>query len=110
MHLTIVVDREGHVGSDDVIETDLAVLWRAVGIQSFNAHDSVKQTPFWDWGLITTLDEHGGKLIDVIHTNMHSGPVGGSVAGGSERQAGEIGKAYFNNRQYNACHYSKKMN
>lgn len=40
--LTIIVNSEGHIGSDDVIEADLAVLRGAVGIQSLHAHDSIK--------------------------------------------------------------------
>lgn len=47
-HLTVVVDGEGNIGSDDVVEANLAVLWGTVGIQGFHAHDSVKQTPLWD--------------------------------------------------------------
>lgn len=47
-YLTIIVNSEGHIGSDDVIEANLAVLRGAVSIQSLHTHDSVKQTPFWD--------------------------------------------------------------
>lgn len=75
-YLTIVVNSEGHIGSDDVIEANLAVLRGAVSIQGLHAHDSVKQTPLWDRSLIATLDEHGGELVDVVHTNMHGGPEG----------------------------------
>lgn len=75
-YLTIVVDSEGHIGSDDVIEANLAVLRGAIGIQSLHAHDSVKQTPFWDRSLVATINEHGGELIDVVHTNVHGGPEG----------------------------------
>lgn len=75
--LTVVVNSEGHIGSDDVIEANLAVLRGAVGIQSLHAHDPVKQAPFWDRSLVATLDKHWGELIDVVHTDMHGGPEGG---------------------------------
>lgn len=75
-YLTVVVNSEGHIGSDDVIEADLAVLWGAVGIQSLHPHDSVEETPFWDRGLVAPLDEHGGELVDVVDTDVHSGPGG----------------------------------
>lgn len=74
MYLTVIVNSEGHIGSDDVVEADLAVLWGAVGIQSLHPHNPVKQTPFWDWGLVATLNEHGGELVDVVYTHMHGGP------------------------------------
>lgn len=73
-YLTVVINGEGHIGSDDVIEANLAVLRGAVGIQGLHAHDSVKQTPFWDRSLIATLNKHRGELIDVVHSYMHGGP------------------------------------
>lgn len=74
IHLTIVVNSKGHIGSDDVIEANLAVLRGAVGIQSLHAYDSVKQTPFWDRGLVAALNKHGGELVDVVYANVHGGP------------------------------------
>lgn len=76
-HLTIVVNGEGNIGSDDVVEANLTVLRGTVGIQGFHAHDSVKQTALWDRSLVATLDKHRGELIDVIHANVHGGPGGG---------------------------------
>ena len=75
-YLTVVVNSEGHIGSDDVIEANLAVLRGAVGIQGLHAHDPVKQTPFRDRSLVATLHEHGGELVDVVHTDVHGGPSG----------------------------------
>lgn len=74
--LTIVVDGEGHIGSDDVIEADLTVLWGTVSVQGFHTHDPVEQTPLWDRSLVAAFDEHRGELIDVIHANVHGGPGG----------------------------------
>lgn len=75
-YLTIIVNSEGYIGSYYVIEADLAVLWRAVGIQSLHADNPVKQAPLWDRGLVATLDEHWGELIDVVYTDVHGGPEG----------------------------------
>lgn len=75
-HLTVVVNSKGHIGSDDVIEADLAVLRGAVGIQSLDPHDPVKQTALRDRSLVASLHKHRGELVDVIHTNMHRGPEG----------------------------------
>lgn len=73
-YLTVIVNGEGHVGSDDVVEADLAVLRRAVGIQSLHAHDAVEEASLRHRGLVATLDKHRGELVDVIHTHVHGGP------------------------------------
>lgn len=75
--LTIVVDCKRDVGRDDVVETDLAVLRWAVGVQSLHAHDAIKKATLGDRCLVTPLDEHRGELVHVIHTHVHRGPVGG---------------------------------
>lgn len=72
--LTVVVNSKGHVGSDDVVETNLAVLWGAVGVESLGAHDAVKEPPLWDRGLVATLHEHGGELVDVVDPHVYGGP------------------------------------
>lgn len=101
--LTVVVNSKGHIGSDDVIEANLAVLWGAVSIQSLHTHNSVKQTAFWDRGLVATLDKHGGELIDVVHTNMHGGPEGGREGGReTKHKQGEID--YINDRKQKCLH------
>lgn len=74
IYLTVIVNGEGHIRSDDVIEADLAVLRRAVSIQGLHAHNPVEQAALWDRGLIATLNKHRGELVDVIHTHMHGGP------------------------------------
>lgn len=73
-YLTVIVNGEGHIRSDDVIEADLAVLRGAVSIQSLHTHNPVKQAALGDRGLIATLHKHWRKLIDVIHTHVHGGP------------------------------------
>lgn len=76
IHLTVIVNGEGHIWSDDVIEANLAVLRRAVSIQSLHAHNPVEQAALWDRGLVATLDKHWGELVDVIHAHVHGGPGG----------------------------------
>lgn len=101
-YLTVVVNSEGHIGSDDVIEANLAVLRGAVGVQSLHAHNSVKQTPLWDGRLVATLDKHRGELIDVVNTNMHGGPEGGGRRGKQrERERdGQAERDYCNDRRH----------
>lgn len=84
-YLTVIVNGEGHVGSDDVVEADLAVLRRAVGIQSLHAHNAVEEASLRHRGLVATLDKHRGELVDVIHTHVHGGPERG-------REGEEVGE------------------
>lgn len=97
--LTVVVNGEGHVGSDDVVEADLAVLRRAVGVQGLHAHDPVKQASFRDRSLVAALHKHRGELVDVVDTHVHSGPESGvewvgREGGGAGGQTGT--KSLFN--------------
>lgn len=90
-YLTVIVNGEGHVGSDDVVEADLAVLRRAVGIQSLHAHDAVEEASLRHRGLVATLDKHRGELVDVIHTHVHGGPEReGEEVGGKATKQGQI--------------------
>ena len=86
--LTVVVDGEGHVGGDDVVEADLAVLRGAVGVQGLHAHDAVEQAALGHGGLVAPLHEHGGELVDVVDAHVHRGPGDG---GERDREAGDRG-------------------
>jgi len=84
--LTVVVDGEGHVGRDDVIEADLAVLRGAVGVQGLHAHHAVEQAALGHRRLVPPLHEHRGELVDVVDAHVHRRP--GRRRGGEETHRG----------------------
>lgn len=85
--LTVVVDGEGHVGRDDVIEADLAVLRGAVGVQGLDAHHAVEQAALGHRRLVPTLHEHRGELVDVVDAHVNRRP--GRRRGGQETHRGD---------------------
>lgn len=72
---TVLVDGEGHVGSDDLIAAYLTVLEGAVGIHSFHFQDAVVLLSLDDGGLVGLLLEHRRVLVHVVHLDVDGGPV-----------------------------------
>lgn len=71
--LTVIVNRKRRVGRDDVIEADLAVLWRTVRVQGLHPDDAVEQTPLRHGRLVPLLHKHRGELVYIIDTHVNSG-------------------------------------
>lgn len=72
--LTIIVNGEWHVGRDDVIEANLAILRGTVSIHCFYPHNTIKQTTLRHRCLISTLHKDRRELVHVIYPNVHCGP------------------------------------
>jgi len=74
---TVLVDGEGHLGGDDVVAADLAELEGAVGVHRLHLQNAVVLLALDHRGLVGLLLEDRRILVDVVHLDVHGGPVGG---------------------------------
>lgn len=72
--LTVAVDGEWYIARGDLIEADLAILRRAVGIQRLHLHNAVEQAALRHRGLVVALHKHRGELVYIVDTDMNRGP------------------------------------
>lgn len=71
--LTVFVDGEGHVRSDNLVVANLTELEGAVGVHSLHLQDAVVLLPLDDCGFVGLLLEHRRVLVDVVHLDVNSG-------------------------------------